>query len=127
MALGIWIGMPYLDGSDDLGMRWVAFVSGVLGGVALVGPPLLLWNRWRGPIPAARARLGPGRLLWFTSGVVTWLDWPPIIAFRFRNPKSTAINSMAEVCFVYGTPAMGLFMWLGLWGSGWLRGKTRRR
>jgi hypothetical protein len=127
-ALGCWIGTPMLaEGSDDMVSRWVATLTCVLGGISLVGPPLLLWGRFQRRDSHRRLApaFGPGRLLWFTTGTSAWLLWPPIISARAMGAETSRRSAL--YCFLYGTPLMGLFLVLGLWASGWLHRSRRKR
>lgn len=91
-----------------------------LGGLSVVGPPILLLGR-RGD----RGRWGAGRLLWFSTGMAAWLLWPPVV---FRRARSGQFDSTTSaVCFAYGTPLMALYLTLALLAGGWLGRRGRRR
>ncbi len=120
-ALGFWmIGLNQKPGDDAPG-AWFGSLLWFLGGLSLVGPPLLLVEARRG-----RARWGAGRLLWFASGTSAWLLWPPIVA-RKVSGQPPAVASEAGICFAYGTPLMALYVTLALLAGGWLRRGRRNR
>ena len=93
---------------------------GVLGGMSVVGPPILLWERRR-----RRTRWGPGELLWFSTGTSAWLLWPPVVVARARQAQLPTANT----CFFYGTPLMAIYVGSALLFGGWIRrkGRSRRR
>ncbi|GIW87978.1 MAG: hypothetical protein KatS3mg108_2302 [Isosphaeraceae bacterium] len=93
----------------------------VLGGLSWVGVPLLLIERARRRRDPA---WGEGRILWFATGSASWLLWPPIIA---RRATGSNINGVSEVCYIYGTPLMALYVIWALWAGGRLRRNRRRR
>ena len=98
-------------------------IIGALGGLSLVGPPLLLWERW-----TRRRPWGDGRLFWFAQGTSSWLLWPPVIARRLTNAPEPLINeTMSGLCYFYGTPLMALYVTLALLAGGRLRRSRRRR
>jgi hypothetical protein len=119
-ALGLWVAVPVPQEQLTNG-TWVdaliLLLVHTLGGASLVGVPLLLWT-------ARSRRWGAGRLLWFTQGTATWLLWPPIV-YR-RAVAGTPRDSMSEVCYVYGTPLMAVYVTLALLAGGYLS-RTRRR
>lgn len=122
-ALGLWL-ITAGKGPGPSVTRYVAFFVYLLGGLSIVGPPLLLVQRHR-----VRRRLGPGELLWFCQGTASWLLWPPIVVQRLQaKPNADPMaDSMAEVCYFYGTPLMALFVTISLLSGGWLRRNRRRR
>ena len=126
LIAGIAVGLRLIGMSDMVGeYPWYAPLVGVLGGMAAVGPPILLWERRR-----RRRRWGPGETLWFTTGVSAWLLWPPIIYHRVRPPGVPAFGNegaAATFCFLYGTPLMALHVVLVLLCGGWIRRRGRRR
>jgi hypothetical protein len=102
-------------GADDSVMLVVVYT---LGGVSLVGVPLLLWR--------TRAhRWGAGRLLWFTQGTASWLLWPPIV-YR-RAVEGSLQHSISAICFLYGTPIMAVYVTLTLLAGGYFSRSARRR
>jgi hypothetical protein len=127
LAVGLWIVLPDLRPGSPHGIGWiddaVMLVSVmVLGGLSVVGPPLLLAPRRR-----ARDR-GPwqaGKLLWFATGTSAWLLWPPIVVKRLQGQGLG--NTETGVCFAYGTPLMAVYVVASLLAGGWLRKSRRRR
>jgi hypothetical protein len=113
-----------------LGERWQKWegavllaVIGSLGGLSLIGPPLLLWERWK-----RRQPWNDGRLFWFAQGTASWLLWPPVIARRIASaPQPFVGETMSGVCYFYGTPLMALYITLALLSGGRLRRSRRRR
>lgn len=125
LAVGLGLVLPDLTGADPPRMGSLTddvllFAVAVLGGLAAVGPPILLAERRR-----LRRRFGPGRLLWFATGTSAWLLWPPVVARRLQGERFG--NSQAGVCFAYGTPLMALYVTLALCAGGWLGLRKRRR
>jgi hypothetical protein len=123
-ALGLWLTLDELrekmrqnNGSDG---RIHAFLLGlvfVLGGLSLVGPPLLI-------LTARRRPWGAGRFLWFAHGTAAWLLWPPVVYHRIQGGSQ---NSISGTCFFFGTPLMAVYVTLALLAGGHLRRSRRRR
>ncbi len=130
VALGFWIIMPPTDRGPMLGAMEggpLPWTSMLLGGVSLMGPVLILLERWR----RRRRKVSPepweaGRLLWFCSGTAAWLLWPPIVYQRVAKGRGFGEASSA-MCFAYGTPLMALYVVAALLAGGWLRRSRRRR
>ncbi|MFO0951330.1 MAG: hypothetical protein U0835_09300 [Isosphaeraceae bacterium] len=124
LALGIWLclsgGRVNQDPSIGAPGYVLILAAGVLGGLSLVGVPLLLGERFR-----YRRRWGPGKLLWFASGTSAWLLWPPMIHHKVRG--QAPFDTMSGVCFAYGTPLMALYVTAALLAGGWIRRRRRRR
>ena len=121
-TFGLWLVRNDLAEFDVAnGDDWLVTVLGMIGGVALVGPPLILATRRRD----RRRRWGPGELHWFSQGMASWLLWPPIVVARARGGKFG--DTTGAVCYFYGTPLMALFMMSALLAGGWLRPCRRRR
>jgi hypothetical protein len=129
-AFGFWMFLPVLRQEapyrtfvEWLNFAWIISV-GVLGGLSLVGPPLLLWESKK-----TRRRWGPGKYHWFVQGTATWLMWPPVLYHRTLGPPGGARHqdSMNEICYFYGTPMMGLYVLVALLAGGRLRRLARRR
>ncbi|MBX6313107.1 MAG: hypothetical protein IRY99_09375 [Isosphaeraceae bacterium] len=120
VVLGLWIVAPDLrEPKQDWEGKILLTAAGVLGGLALLGPPILLWER-RGRRGLWRA----GRVLWFASGMASWLLWPPVIVARGQGRKFA--DTTSGVCFAYGTPLMAVYVTLALLAGGWLRPRRRR-
>lgn len=101
------------------GFAFLLVVMG-LGGLSLVGPPLLLFRR-RAGYP-----WGAGRFLWFSTGTAAWLLWPPIVYRRVAR-GGPVDGGGSTICFAYGTPLMALYVTAALLAGGWLRRGRRRR
>jgi hypothetical protein len=119
-AVGLWIITGLTGGPMTEGVDWIFFLVFVLGGLSMIGPPLLLWERRR-----RRSRLRPGEMFWFCQGMASWLLWPPVV-IRDIQGKGTS-TGMATVCYFYGTPLMALYVTIALLAGGWLRRPRRRR
>jgi hypothetical protein len=120
IAVGLWLfadGIRSTPAGED---RAAGIVVAVLGGLSVVGPPLLLWRRHR-----LRARLRLGELLWLCHGTASWLLWPPIIAHRIQGRP--AGDTMAAICYFYGTPLMAVYVTTSLLAGGWIRPRRGRR
>jgi len=119
-AVGLWLGLGELRstplGPENGFAKWVFMFAFVLGGLALVGPALLLITD--------RRRWGPGRFLWFASGTSAWLLWPPVVYHRVTGGSE---GSMSAICFFYGTPLMAVYVTLALFAGGHFRRSRRRR
>ena len=122
LGFGLWLVVKDLQrsGPSRLDAAFLG-VLGVLGGLSLVGPVLLLWERRR-----RRRAWGAGRLIWFSQGMASWLLWPPVVARRLRGDPGFQ-QSIAGTCWAYGTPLMALYVGSALLVGGWLRRRRRRR
>jgi hypothetical protein len=125
LSLGLWVVLPELRNWEGPAGRLdpsvaLAALTFLLGGLSLVGLPLLLLERRRD-----RQRWGAGKLLWFATGSASWLLWPPIVVRRARGGDMGDVSS--GVCFAYGTPLMAVYVTLALLASGWLGRRGRRR
>jgi hypothetical protein len=122
VALGIWLILDDFRTEirrEEINPRIEAvllLIVFVLGGLSLVGPPLLLRTARRRPWAA-------GRFLWFAHGTAAWLLWPPIVYARTAGSQ----KSMSAACFFYGTPLMAVYVTLALLAGGHLRRSRRRR
>lgn len=121
LALGLWIILPQFREQPAIGSpdAWTGLVAFVLGGLSLVGPPLLIWERRR-----RRTTWGAGRVMWFSQGMASWLLWPPVVYVRTRQGNIN--NSTSAGCYLYGTPLMAIYVTAALVCGGWL-GRRRRR
>jgi hypothetical protein len=97
-------------------------IIAVLAGFSFVGVPLLLTRLTR-----RRTPWGPGKVAWFSQGIATWLLWPPIVAHRLTLVPSTDGFPWSSVCWLWGTPLMGLYMTAALLMGGWFGPRGRRR
>lgn len=123
LALGFWLVIDDLRPASVASMSFsdsgLLLIVSILGGLSLVGPVLLLGERRRG------WPWGPGRLLWFSTGMAAWLLWPPVVYARFSGRRMG--DTISGPCFAYGTPLMALYVTLALLAGGWLRTARRRR
>lgn len=130
VAVGLWLVMPTDGGMPKMGALeggLLLWASGVLGGLSVVGPLLLLHERrQRHRRSGRREPWGAGRFLWFSSGTAAWLLWPPVVFLRVSHGRSFG-DSSSGVCFAYGTPLMALYVVAALVAGGWLRRSRRRR
>jgi hypothetical protein len=125
LAVGLWLFLPIVvdrNNPREVSALILAGAAIVLGGLASAGPPILLAARRR-----ERAPWGAGKVLWFASGTSAWLLWPPVIVHRVRNPGDGPSATQSEVCFLYGTPLMAVYVTAALVAGGWLSGRRRRR
>jgi hypothetical protein len=132
LIVGIGVGLAVMatdDGPDldNLDEMVLVFGGAVLGGMSLIGVPMLLLGRLRRP----RRRFGPGEVIWFAQGTSAWLLWPPVVIGRFsaaRGQNPPLVDPAApQICFAYGTPLMAVYMTAALLAGGWLRPRARRR
>lgn len=92
-TVGIWLALGELrsrnvgGGPDDYFAKVIFVFVFVLGGLALVGVPLLLWTARRRPWAA-------GRLLWFAHGTAAWLLWPPIVYQRVEGKTAGSMSAI---------------------------------
>ncbi len=125
ISICLWMMLPDLKNeSGNVGAvptAWFLAVIAVLGGVSLIGLPMLIWERCR----SRKRPWGPGKLIWFSEGMAAWLMWPPVIIRRVQGGKFG--DTMTGACYAYGTPLMALWMISGLLAGGWLRKRRRRR
>jgi hypothetical protein len=123
LGVGLWLFAAEADKQyDEHNLRGLVLMitAGALGGLAVVGPPLLLTERRRAGRP-----WGPGKVSWFALGTSAWLLWPPVMVRRARS--STSPGSVSATCFAYGTPLMALYLTAALLAGGWFGRKGRRR
>jgi hypothetical protein len=122
LALGMW--MVVADFTRQAPGRekplFMLGMAGLLGGLALVGVPLLLFERRRDRRP-----WGAGKLLWFSSGTAAWLLWPPVVVRRLKGGEFS--DTETGMCFAWGTPLMALYVTAALLAGGWLGRRRRRR
>jgi hypothetical protein len=125
-ALGLWLVLarlraaPGAPGGSPEGPFFVGFVY-VIGGLSLVGVPLLL-------VSARRRPWGAGRILWFSSGTAAWLLWPPVVYHRLLGTAGRqGTDTMNGICFFYGTPLMAVYVTAALLAGGFFRRSRRRR
>ena len=132
VAIGIWLVgedlKELLSGGTNRIPRWgfgwldswMAIVAGsLLGGISLIGPPLLLLRGRRRP-------WGPGRILWFTYGTATWVFWAPVVYLKAIDDNRSH-STRADEQIVLALPAVtSLFTMPAMVASGAL-GRSRRR
>ncbi|MDP6718280.1 MAG: hypothetical protein QGF59_06490 [Pirellulaceae bacterium] len=126
IAIAFWVMRPLLlqeyDGADGDPIQMVPVflrvVIVILGGISLVGVPLLLFRRRRD-----RTRWGPGKMAWFSHGTASWLLWPPILFWQLSGKSDWPWSA---VCWLWGTPLMGIYVTASLLTGGWLRRRGRR-
>jgi hypothetical protein len=126
-GVGFWLILPEIRALlNEGGVRavgetgaWLVGLVFILGGLSLVGPPLLL-------LQARGLHWGAGRLLWFAHGTAAWLLWPPIVYQRVAVGGRLR-DSMSSICFLYGTPLMAVYMTAALVAGGYVRRSRRRR
>ena len=99
----------------------VRVIVAVLSGFSFVGVPLLLSRLTR-----RRTPWGPGKVAWFSQGTAMWLLWPPIVVFQQASQRSAHELPWSSVCWLWGTPLMGLYMTVAILTGGWLGQRGRR-
>ncbi len=124
LAVGLWLGLGLIRKDPNAEIEFTVLLAAayLLGGVSLIGPPLLLWQRYH---HRPRKRLGVGESFWFCQGTASWLLWPPVIVRRVGGIEGP--GPMSGLCFAYGTPLMALSITITLLAGGWLRVRRRRR
>ena len=99
----------------------VRVIVAVLSGFSFIGVPLLLSRLTR-----RRTPWGPGKVAWFSQGVATWLLWPPILYYQLPLQRSGNDMPWSSVCWLWGTPLMGLYMTAAILAGGWFSRRGRR-
>jgi hypothetical protein len=99
----------------------VRVIVAVLSGFSFVGVPLLLSRLTR-----RRTPWGPGKVAWFSQGIAVWLLWPPIVIHQLAGPQSGNGAPWSSVCWLWGTPLMGLYMTAAILMGGWFGRRGRR-
>jgi hypothetical protein len=115
---------PYQSGDGDpieLVPIVVRVIVAVLSGLSFAGVPLLLSRLTR-----RRTPWGPGKVAWFSQGIATWLLWPPILYYQLSLPRSGKDMPWSSVCWLWGTPLMGLYMTAAILMGGWFGRRGRR-
>ena len=100
----------------------VRIIVAVLSGFSFIGVPLFLARLTR-----RRTPWGPGKVAWFSQGVATWLLWPPIIYYQLPLQQSSNGPLYSSVCWLWGTPLMGLYVTSAILAGGWFGRRGRRR
>ena len=127
LAVSFWVFRDFDE--SQWATRVLIIACMILGGLSVLGPVLLLWERWRQRGQPKRPWRA-GRILWFSTGAAAWLTWPPLVHGRFfgPNPKGgVGENSIAMCAYFYGTPLMALYTTTALLFGGWLPLKRLRR
>jgi hypothetical protein len=121
----IW-SAPYKSGPDDpinIVPVAVRVIVAILSGISFLGVPLLLTRLTR-----RRSPWGPGKVAWFAQGTAAWLLWPPILYYQVsHSPRSGGDMPWSAVCWLWGTPLMGLYMTAAILAGGWFGRRGRRR
>lgn len=120
LAVGLWL-FKFAANRNDPGELdyWMTLIILSVGGLAAVGPVLLVIEARR-----RKTRWGAGRILWFSEGAAAWLLWPPVIRTAWLTRPGDDPRSEA-LCYYYGTPLMAIYMMSALWLGG--RGLRRRK
>ena len=121
IAVAFWIMRPLLlqenntEDGDPIQMVpvFLRVIIVVLGGVSFIGVPLLLIRSRRD-----RTRWGPGKMAWFAHGTASWLLWPPVVFWQLSGKPD---GPWSAVCWLWGTPLMGVYVTASLLAGGWLR------
>jgi hypothetical protein len=123
LALARWVPR----GGDEAG--WLLIWTVLVGGLSLVGLPLVILDRRRRGRQGFRTRpSGPGQILWLSTGTAAWLLWPPIVMrTRAAQPNQMLDGGTATICFAYGTPLMALYVTIALLLGGHFRRGSRGR
>jgi hypothetical protein len=119
-ALGFWpvnddlrvpipgpFGFGFWDEAIALGLAFM------LGGLSLLGPPLLLLRRQRRP-------WGAGRMVWFACGVATGLICTPYY-WSHSFWDWTLLRSQSAQYFFVTTPLIAIAVFSSFLAGGWLR------
>ncbi len=123
LAVGLWLVLPDVQAQNDRPMGTfgnvpLLVVVSILGGLSLVGPPILLIGGRHG------RPWGAGKILWFSEGMASWLLWPPIVVARVQGRSMG--DTISGPCFAYGTPLMAIYTTAALLAGGWIRPGRRR-
>jgi hypothetical protein len=128
VSIALAVSRPFLLAPHETGQGdpivvlpvFVRVIIAVLGGFSFMGVPLLLTRLTR-----RRTPWGPGQVTWFSQGVATWLLWPPIVYWQTAKPRGEM--PWSAVCWLWGTPLIGLYMTAALLVGGWFGRRGRRR
>jgi hypothetical protein len=106
VAVGLWLFHDKLKFAELFEKpseeAWIVLAVALLGGISLVGTPMLLVARARG-----RRRWRSGAMQWFALGLGCWGLAPPIALMRLKIASG---GETALSCIVYTMPLMGLFL-----------------
>jgi len=125
IAIGFWVMRPLIlqeydsENGDPIQMVpiFLRVIIVVLGGIWFIGVPLLLIRRRSDRIP-----WGPGKTAWFTHGTASWLLWPPILIWQLPGKPA---GPWGAVCWLGGTPLMGVYVTASLLAGRRLRRRRR--
>jgi hypothetical protein len=137
IAIGVWLAGDLLKEeftrgrttnepvTAHAGFGWadwtLAVVAGsLLGGLSLIGPPLLL-------ITGCKRQWGSGRTLWFSYGIATWVLWTPVVFLKAIGDHQPPWNRGGEDVMLALPSVASVLTMPAMVASGALRRSRRRR